>query len=69
MPLRKYSIECWNLEDLKADPAKVGSAGSRTWVEELIPMAQQKSCVFIEGDPRQQAKSLFSKLIEKNLLS
>jgi hypothetical protein len=38
-------------------------------VEELIPIAQQKSCVFIEGEPRQQAKSLFSKLIEKNLLS
>ena len=65
----KYSIECWKLEDLNADPTRVGSAGSCTWVEELIPMAQQKSCVFIEGEPRQQAKSLFSKLLEKNLLS
>jgi electron transfer flavoprotein beta subunit len=65
----KYSIECWNLEDLNANPTRVGSAGSCTWVEELIPIAQQKSCVFIEGDHRQQAKSLFSKLIEKNLLS
>jgi electron transfer flavoprotein beta subunit len=65
----KNSIECWNLEDLKADPAKVGSAGSCTWVEALMPMAQQKSCVFIKGEPRQQAKSLFSKLIEKNVLS
>jgi electron transfer flavoprotein beta subunit len=65
----KYSIERWNLEDLNADPTRVGSAGSCTWVEELIPIAQQKSCVFIEGEPRQQAKSLFSKLIEKNLLS
>lgn len=65
----KHSIECWNLEDLEADPAKVGSKGSRTWVEELIPISQQKKCVFIEGDPRQQAKSLFLKLIEKNLLS
>ena len=65
----KYSIECWNLEGLNADPKRVGSAGSCTWVEELIPIAQQKSCVFIEGEPRQQARSLFSKLIEKNLLS
>jgi len=65
----KYSIDCWNLEDLNADPTKLGSAGSCTWVEELIPIAQQKSCVFIEGEPRQQAKSLFSKLIEKNLVS
>ena len=65
----KYLIECWNLEDLNADPTKVGSVGSCTWVEELIPIAQQKSCVFIEGDSRQQAKSLFSKLLEKNLLS
>jgi electron transfer flavoprotein beta subunit len=63
------SIECWNLEDLSADPAKVGSTGSCTYVEELIPITQKKSCVFIEGDPRQQSKSLFSKLIEKNLLS
>jgi len=62
-------IESWNLEDLKADPAKVGMAGSGTWVERLIPIAPQKSCTFIEGDTRQQAKLLLSKLIEKNLLS
>jgi len=65
----KYSIECWNLEDLKADPAKVGSPGSGTWVEGLTPIAEQKSCVYIEGDPRQQARLLLEKLIEKNLLS
>lgn len=65
----KYSTECWNLEDLKADPSKVGMAGSGTWVERLIPTVQQKSCVFIEGDKRQQAKSLLLKLSEKNLLS
>ena len=65
----KSSIECWNLEDLNADPMKVGSGGSCTWVEELIPIAQQKSCLFIEGDPRQQAKSLLSKLMEKSLIS
>lgn len=65
----KYSIECWNLEDLNADPTKVGSAGSCTWVEELIPIAQRKTCVFLEGEPRQQARSIFSKLIEKNLLT
>ncbi|OGP88828.1 MAG: hypothetical protein A2156_07480 [Deltaproteobacteria bacterium RBG_16_48_10] len=65
----RHSIKCWNLEDLDADPTKVGSTGSCTWVEELIPIAQQKSCVFIEGEPRQQARSLFSKLIEKKLLS
>ncbi len=65
----KYSIECWNLEDLNADPSRVGSAGSRTWVEELIPAAQRKSCTFIEGDPRQQAKMLFEKLREKSLIN
>jgi electron transfer flavoprotein beta subunit len=62
-------IECWNLEDLGADPGRVGSAGSCTRVEELIPITQQKKCVFIEGEPRQQAKVLFSKLNEKNLLA
>jgi electron transfer flavoprotein beta subunit len=63
------AIECWNQEDLNADPARVGSAGSRTWVEALTPLAQQKSCVFIEGDSRQQARVLFERLKEKNVLS
>jgi electron transfer flavoprotein beta subunit len=65
----QYATECWNLEDLNADPNKVGIAGSGTWVERLIPVTQQKSCLFIEGDVRQQAKSLLSKLSKKNLLS
>lgn len=65
----RHSIERWNLEDLAADTARVGSAGSSTWVEALAPIAHQKSCVLIEGDPRQQAKTLLSKLAEKNLLS
>jgi electron transfer flavoprotein beta subunit len=65
----KCAIECWNLEELKADPARVGSAGSRTWVERLMPIGQQKSCVLIEGEPRQQAKTLFSKLVQKNLIN
>jgi len=65
----RNSIECWNLEDLNADPKRVGRAGSGTWVEGLTPTAQKKSCVFIEGDARQQAKTLLSKLIEKSLLS
>ena len=65
----RYSIDCWNLEDLKADPARVGRPGSGTWVEGFTPIGQRKSCVFIEGEPRQQAKFLFSKLVEKNLLT
>jgi electron transfer flavoprotein beta subunit len=65
----RTAIERWNLEDLKADPARVGHEGSGTWVEELIPITKQKSCDFIEGEPRQQAKSLLAKLTEKNLLS
>ncbi len=65
----RSSIERWNLEDLNADPKKVGRPGSGTWVEGLTPTAQKKSCVFIEGDAREQAKVLLSKLIEKNLLS
>ncbi len=63
------TIEYWNLEDLNADPMKVGRDGSATWVEALLPLTQQKSCVFLEGEPRQQAKLLFLKLIERNLFS
>ena len=65
----RSSLECWNLEDLKADPNKAGRLGSGTWVEGLTPTAQKKSCVFIDGDTRQQARILLSQLIEKNLLS
>jgi electron transfer flavoprotein beta subunit len=65
----RHSIERWNLDDLIADPGRVGTGGSCTWVETLVPIAPQKPCVFIEGDPRQQAKSLYSKLAEKNLIS
>jgi electron transfer flavoprotein beta subunit len=65
----QYSVESWNLEDLNADPNKVGRPGSGTWVEGLTPTAQKKSCVFVEGDARQQARILLSKLLEKNLLS
>jgi len=65
----RNSIEYWNLEDLKADPNKVGRPGSGTWVEGLTPTAQKKTCVFVEGDARQQVRTLLSKLIEKNLLS
>ncbi len=65
----RNSIGCWNLEDLNADPNKVGRLGSGTWVEGLTPAAQKKSCIFIEGDAREQARVLLSKLIEKNLLS
>jgi electron transfer flavoprotein beta subunit len=65
----RTAIERWNLEALKADPARVGHGGSGTWVEEMIPITRQKSCDFIEGDSRQQAKSLLAKLTEKNLLS
>jgi electron transfer flavoprotein beta subunit len=65
----QYSIESWNLEDLNADLKKVGRPGSGTWVEGLNPTAQKKSCVFVEGDARQQARILLSKLLEKNLLS
>jgi electron transfer flavoprotein beta subunit len=65
----KFSIARWTLEDIQADPAKVGSAGSRTWVEQLIPSVHGKSCVFIDGDSRQQAKSLLDQLLAQGLLS
>jgi len=63
------AVESWNLEDIDADPSKVGMAGSGTWVERLVPVSPQKSCAFIEGDIRQQAKLLLSTLVEKNLVS
>lgn len=65
----RYEIERWGLKDLKADPDKLGKAGSRTWVEKLIPVNQQKSCSFIEGDSKQQARLLVDKLLEKSLLT
>ncbi|OGP64249.1 MAG: hypothetical protein A2170_11065 [Deltaproteobacteria bacterium RBG_13_53_10] len=66
---KKHRIECWRLGDLNADPGKVGISGSGTWVEGLTPTTRKKACTFIEGDPRQQAKVLLGKLIERNLVS
>lgn len=63
-----HQIETWDLEDLNADPVKVGISGSETMVEDLIPVDEKGSCFFIDGDPVQQAKTLFLKLKEKNLL-
>jgi electron transfer flavoprotein beta subunit len=65
----RTSIDSWNLEAIGADPTRVGSEGSCTWVEKLVPVTEQKTCVFIDGDPRQQARTLFSKLIVKDLIS
>jgi electron transfer flavoprotein beta subunit len=65
----KHTIECWDSGDLNADPAKAGHAGSGTWVEGLTPVEQKKSCILIEGDSRQQAKTLLTKLLERDLLS
>lgn len=65
----RYRIERWNLKDLKADPQRVGRAGSRTWVEKMVPISQQKSCDFIEGDYRQQARSLVDQLLKRGFLS
>jgi electron transfer flavoprotein beta subunit len=64
----RSSIESWGLDALKADPARVGTGGSCTWVEQLAPITHQKSCVFLEGDSKQQARALFSKLLEKVVL-
>ena len=62
MPSPRSSIECWNLEDLKADPTKVGSAGSCTWVEELIPIAQQKILRLYRGRPPAAGQVAFFKI-------
>lgn len=63
------AIETWDLEQIGADPERVGSGGSRTWVESLVPIGHEKSCVFIEGDPKEQARTLFSKLVERGLIA
>lgn len=65
----RYEIERWSLKDLKADPHRVGRAGSRTWVEKMVPISQEKCCEFMEGDSRQQARSLVDQLLKKGFLS
>jgi len=65
----RYEIERWNLKDLMADPNKVGRTGSRTWVEKMIPISQQKICQFVEGDSRQQARWLVDQMLKRGFLS
>jgi len=68
MPWPSTRIECWKLEDLKADPSKEG-VGLPHLGRRADSVAHQKAGVFIEGDPRQQARSLLSTLTDKGLLS
>jgi electron transfer flavoprotein beta subunit len=61
-------IDCFNLEDLGADEARVGLDGSGTWVSSLDSVPRQKRCELIEGDTRQQVEVLMNKLLDKNLI-
>ena len=62
-------VECFTLNDLKADKEKVGLNGSGIWVAGLTRVPdKQKGCEFIKGGFRKQAKTLMDRLREKNLL-
>ena len=62
-------VECFTLDDLKADKQEVGLNGSGIWVTGLTRVPdKQKECEFIKGGFRQQAKTLMDRLREKNLL-
>jgi len=62
-------IDCFTLDDLKADEQSVGLNGSGIWVTEITKVPdKQKRCEFIKGGFRQQVQTLMEKLREKNLI-
>ncbi|HUU40147.1 MAG TPA: hypothetical protein VMW42_04325, partial [Desulfatiglandales bacterium] len=61
-------IDLAALEDLDVGENKVGLSGSGTWVTELTQVFKKKKCTFIDGDQRQQARTLIEKFIEKDLI-
>ena len=65
----KKKVDCFTLDDLKADEQKVGLNGSGIWVTGLTQVSnKQKRCEFIKGEFREQVQTLMEKLREKNLI-
>ena len=66
----RKSLEIWGVAELDADPAKVGSAGSRVrWPEVYALPPKEGECTLIEAEtPEAAAATLVDKLLEEQVI-
>jgi electron transfer flavoprotein beta subunit len=61
-------VELLTVADLGLAPELVGEAGSPTRVLSIRPIAHERRCRFLEGEPAKIADQLMDHLIEKGFI-
>jgi len=62
MKAKRVTIPVWKAQDIGADPARVGVAGSPTRVLRVAPPPPRSGGEMIEGTPQEQVEKLVAKL-------
>jgi electron transfer flavoprotein beta subunit len=68
MKAKKLAVPVYGPADLDADPDSVGLPGSPTQVVEIFAPKPRGERVVIEGDPEEQARTLWAKLKENRIV-
>jgi electron transfer flavoprotein beta subunit len=65
---RSAQIPVWTANDIAADKATIGQAGSGTWVVKVFYPQRIQHAEMIKGEPPVQAKTLVEKLREAKII-
>jgi len=65
---RKATIPTWKPQDIGADPKRLGSEGSPTWVVKVFHPSTQRAAEILQGGPESQAEQLIAKLRQRHVL-
>ena len=63
------SVETWKLADVGLAENAVGLAGSPTRVAALKTIKRTRACEFLDGEPKEQLRSLVERLADKGMLT
>ena len=69
MKAKKMEIPVWGVDDVQADPARVGLAGSPTQVARVFAPQARGQRMMIEGKPEEQAEKLINLLKKDKILA
>lgn len=58
----------WGLEDIGADPERVGQSGSATMVRGISELDRRKKTIFLRGEPEEIVDALIRYLEERHLI-
>lgn len=61
-------VELLTVSQVRLDPATVGDAGSPTRVLTMRTVTKERSCVWIDGSPAEQAEALVERLMQAGLI-